>query len=86
MHAVIFIWWQIHLGSVMNLGEPGSGSQSENTWSFCSYFLKDAKEHGGKQVSLNSSFWTKASTQSGKETGGEVMTETGSLALCIKSS
>lgn len=83
MLTVIFIWGQKHLSSVVSLREPGSGPQSEKAWSFCSHFLKEAKKHGGKQVFLNSSFWIKASTQSGKEAGAEVRTEPGSLALCV---
>ena len=83
--TVTFIWGQKHLSSVISLSEPGSGPQSEKAWSFCSYFPKEAKEHGGKQVFHNASFWTKASTQPGKETGGEVRTEPGSLALCVNS-
>jgi len=82
MLTVIFTWGQKHLGSVTSLREPGSGSQSEKAWSFCSCFLKEAQEHGGEQVSLNSSFWAKTSPQSGKEMGEAT---TGSLALCVQS-
>lgn len=56
MLTVISIWGQKHLSAVMSLRELGSRPQSEEAWSFCSYFLKEAKEHGGKQVFLNSSF------------------------------